>query len=117
MKKNKLPSLISILILTLITAVLWVSLSTYRAFTVKPSESVPEEISKPITPSLDQITINKIESEIFFDGYQIPDNFVVVPSSAPINQPVQETVLTPSPLATPSAEETLTPVPSPTPSI
>ncbi|KKS96172.1 MAG: hypothetical protein UV71_C0001G0046 [Microgenomates group bacterium GW2011_GWC1_43_13] len=109
MKKTKLPSLITILILTLITGVLWVSLSTYRAFTAKPSESVPEEISNPIDPTLDQATIKKIESGIYFDSSQIPENLVTAPIPTTPAQPAQ------SPLPTPTLEATPTPVPSPTP--
>ena len=109
MKKNKLPSLVTIMILTLITSILWVSLSTYRAFTAKPSESVPKEISDPITLTLDQDVIKKIESGIFFDSSQIPEN-VVSASSSPA--PIQPTQI---PLPTPILEATPTPVPSPTP--
>jgi hypothetical protein len=109
MKKNKLPSMISILILTLITSVLWVSLSTYRAFTAKPAESVPKEISDPITLTLDQTAIKKIESGIYFDSSQIPDSVGGVSSSPLPAQPTQKPSLTPIPTATP------TPIPSPTP--
>ena len=109
MKKNKLPSLVTTLILTLITSVFWVSLSTYRAFTAKPSDSVPKEISDPITTTLDQDTINKIESGIFLDSSQIPENIVTASSTPASIQPTQ------IPLPTPTPEETPTPVPSPTP--
>jgi hypothetical protein len=109
MKKNKLPSLITIMILTLITSVLWVSFSTYRAFTAKPSESVAKEISEPINLTLDQNVIKKIESGIFFDNTQISNN-VTVASASPF--PILPTH-TPLPTSTPSA--TLTPAPSPTP--
>jgi hypothetical protein len=109
MKKNKLPSLISILILTLITSVFWVSLSTYRAFTAKPSESVPKEISDPINLSLDQTAIQKIESGIYFDSSQIPDNIGALPTSVPFAQPT----LQPQPI--PTTEVISTPIPSPSP--
>lgn len=109
MKKNKLPSLITILILTLITSILWVSLSTYRAFTAKPPESVPKEISDPITLTLDQTAIKKIESGIFFDSSQIPENVVAAPSPTATAQPTQS----PQPTLTPEA--TPTPIPSPSP--
>ena len=109
MKKNKLPNLITVLILTLITGVLWVSLSTYRAFTAKPSESVPKEISDPIDPTLDQTTIKKIESGIFFDSSQIPEIVATAPIPTASAQPAQ------SPQPTPTLEATPTPVPSPMP--
>jgi len=99
MKKNKLPGLISILILTLFTSILWVSLSIYWSLTAKPTESVPKTVSDPIIPTLDQSAINKIESGIFLDNSQIPQNITTVPSSLPT--PTPETTPTASPSATP----------------
>jgi len=108
MKKNKLPSLISILILTLLTGVLWVSLEVYRTLTIKPAESVSEAISNPITPTLDQNVIKKIESAIFIDSSQISDNVALASTPAP-NQPVSTPLSTPVPSVTPSASPSATP--------
>lgn len=60
--KNKIPSLVSILILTTLTVILWISLNIYRAITVKPTEAVPKEVSLPFEPNLNQDVINDIES-------------------------------------------------------
>lgn len=79
MQKNKLPNIVSILILTLITVVMWVSFNIYRAVTEKPAPAVPKTISDSISPKLDTDTINKIESSVFMDSSQIPQN-VVKPS-------------------------------------
>jgi hypothetical protein len=108
MKKNKLPSLISILILTLLTGVLWVSLEVYRTLTIKPAESVPEAISNPITPTLDQNVIKKIESAVFIDSSQIPDNVALASTPAP-NQPIPTPLPTPVPSVIPSASPSATP--------
>jgi hypothetical protein len=89
MNKSKLPNLIPILILTLITVVMWVSLDVLRALKKAPELTVPTEITQPLIPSLDQNSINQIESRIFLNDSQIPDN---VTSSSP----------TPKALATPS---------------
>jgi len=72
MKNTKLPSLISILILTAITSIMWVSFSVYRAFTTEPPPSVPEEVSKPLAPTLNQKVISEIESKLFFNDSEIP---------------------------------------------
>lgn len=64
MKNLKLPNLISILILTLLTAIVWISLSIYRAFTIKPAPVVPQEVSEPLTPTLDTDTINQIKGKL-----------------------------------------------------
>lgn len=109
MKKNKLPSLISILVLTLVTSILWVSLSTYRAFTAKPSESVPKEISDPISLMLDQAEIKKIESGIFFDISQVPENVVTAPLSTTPAQPTPTILPTPTPEVTPTSTPSATP--------
>jgi len=106
MKKNKLPSVVSILILTLMTVILWITLSIYHAFTTKPAVSVPEEISMPLTPTLDTDTIKKIEEGIYLDSSKIPDN--IGGSPAPIVAPV-EVVSTASPSASPNASPSATP--------
>lgn len=95
------------MILTLLTSILWVSLSIYRALTVRPSESVPKEISNPITPTLNQEMIKKIESGIFFDSSQIPEN-VTAPSS-PVPSQSEQPLSTPIPEATPTASPSATP--------
>jgi len=105
MKKNKLPNLVTILILTMITVIAWASFEVYRAFTTKSEVSVPNAVSDPITPTLDQPTIGKIETKIFIDSSQIPDN-VVTKSSLIIPS---LTVQTPVPIAT----STATPIASP----
>jgi hypothetical protein len=108
MKKNKLPSLITILVLTLMTSIVWVSLSVYRAITAKSPESVPSAVSNPLTPTLDQSEINKIESAIFLDNSQIPQNLVVA-SSPPVPAPVSTALPAPTPITTPVASPSATP--------
>ena len=103
------------MILTLITVVFWVSLSAYRAFTAKPSENVPKEISDPLTPTLDQDEIKQIESGIFFDSSQIPENVVTASSTPTSVQPTQIPLPTPTPEVTPTPVVTPTPIPSLTP--
>lgn len=97
MKKTKLPSLIPILILTLITVVMWVFLDIFRALKQTPELTVPTEISQPLSPALDQNSINQIESRIFLNDSQIPDNIIVNTS------PTTKALATPKASATPSA--------------
>lgn len=109
MQKTKLPNLISILILTVLTSVMWISLNIYRALTTKPTPVVTQVISEPLTPTLDTATITKVESSLFLSKDQIPQNVVtatnavVIPPTLPTSTPL------PSPEASVSAE------PSPTP--
>ncbi len=112
MNKNKLPSTILILILTLFTVIFWVLFSIYRAITVKPVPTVPDQVSASLNPTLDQNSINKIESNIFFNDSQIPDNVLIAPT--PGSQPTTAPSL-PTPVATPtgSASSSANPNPSP----
>ena len=73
MKKAKLPSLVTILILTLITVVVWVTFDVYRLFNKTETPVVPEEVSAPLNPILDKNTINLIESRIFLDETAISE--------------------------------------------
>lgn len=72
MRKNRLPKPITILILTLLTAVLWVGLNIYRTFTVKPVPPIPENISNPLNPTLNTEVIQQIESAIYIPESEIP---------------------------------------------
>lgn len=116
MKKNKLPSLITILVLTLITVLMWVGFSIYQAFSKPAISSVPDSISSTISPILDSNTIKKIESSIFFDESQIatidkPVSQSPTPTGLPITLPTPTQIASPS--ASPSALPTFTPSPTP----
>ena len=113
MKKSKLPNLISVMILTLITTLMWISFNIYRALTSEVPPSVPQEVSEPLNPVLDQETINQIEGKLFLDDSQIPDNVAV-------GTPAPSASIEPTPLATPvesptPASEEATASASPTP--
>lgn len=73
MKKAKLPSLVTVLILTLITVVVWVTFDVYRLFNKAAVPVVPESVSLPLNPTLDVDAINQFESKSFIDESQIPD--------------------------------------------
>jgi len=100
MKKTKVPSLIPVLILTLITVVMWVSLDIYRAVKKPVESTVPPEISKPLTPTLDQDLINQLESRNLVDDSQIPD-IVVGSSPTPKPEATPKTIATPKPTEIP----------------
>lgn len=60
--KPKLPNLVILLILTALTAALWVGLSVYRSISVKPAPIVPENILQSLNPVLDETAIKAIEA-------------------------------------------------------
>lgn len=87
-KKSRLPNLVSILILTVLTSLMWISFSVYRAVTSKPAPNVPQVISEPLTPTLDTETINKIESNLYLGSDQIPQSAVTnIPIASPSPTP------------------------------
>jgi hypothetical protein len=98
MKKKTLPNQITILILTLLTAVVWVGLNIYRTVTIKPAAVVPETVSKVINPSLNTSTIQQIESAVFIPDSQIPPiNIKTNSLPSPISIPTPTTIPTASP--------------------
>lgn len=95
--KRKIPSLVTILILTTLTSVMWITLSIYRAIATEPAAVVPEEISRTLNPELDQGTISEIQKRIFLGEDQIPATIITSP--APTSIPEE------SPTPTPVSEE------------
>jgi len=109
MKKEKLPYIISLAILTLITSVLWIFFNLYRVFTNKPDYKVSEEILAPFSATLDQKIISEIENRVFIEQNQIPDIVVSKettvsgienPSPSPRTEQVIEQINTETPVAT-----------------
>lgn len=112
MQKSKLPSLISILILTLVTVAMWVGFSIYRAFVQSPTPVVPAAISAALTPSLDTSTIGNVEGRLFLNDSQIPEvNVSATSTPAPAASPIN--IPTASPSATPVATSSATPTATP----
>jgi hypothetical protein len=105
MKKNKIPKPISILILTLMTAVVWVSLNIYRAITITPAPDVAQNVSEALNPTLNKEAITKIESSVFFQDSEIPQISIVSTET-----PAPQTVL-PSPSPSPEATVSASPLP------
>jgi len=65
MKKEKLPRVIILIVLTSITVVFWVFFSIYSAVSKTTPVSVTEEVILPLDPKLDTQTINQMEERIY----------------------------------------------------
>ncbi len=65
MKNNKLPSLIVLMILTVITVLFWISFSVYRTLTKTTEPPVGASVLAPIVPSLDTQTMDNVENKIY----------------------------------------------------
>lgn len=75
---------------------MWVFLDVFRAIKKAPELVVPTQISQPLSPSLDQDSINKIESRTFLNDSQIPDSNIVITSPTPTATIAPEASSTPS---------------------
>lgn len=113
MGKTKLPSMVTILILTALTVFCWVGLDVYRALTIKPAPIVPAEVLNPLDPTLDEEGLNKLEQRVYIE----PNLISPIPLRAGDDPLVIENTPTATviPLSTPTAttEATLSPIPSP----
>ena len=64
MKKTKLPSLIVLLILTVITALFWISFSIYKVFVSDTVIDIPEAVITQFDPTLDVKTLNEMKARL-----------------------------------------------------
>jgi hypothetical protein len=64
MKNTKLPAIITLMIMTLITTIFWISFNIYRVFKQEADPVVPEEVILQIDPKLDNTTIELIKNKI-----------------------------------------------------
>lgn len=64
MKNKKLPSVVSLMILTLITSIFWMMFTIYRSFTKPTPTVVPDEVINQIVPKLDTETIGIMKTKL-----------------------------------------------------
>lgn len=103
-KDNKIPSLVVIVFLTVITAVIWVGMEVYRTLTTKPAPAVEEKISQPLDPNLDQITLDALGQRLYLDNLT-QTTTLVAPESSPTPAPT----VTPLPSVSPEGSPTASP--------
>lgn len=70
MKTTKLPSLVSIAILTTITILFWTVFNVYRVLTNKAPITIQENLMEPLSPNLDTQTLDKIQNSLVFEENQ-----------------------------------------------
>jgi len=66
MKNKKLPNIVTMLILTTITLLFWIGFSVYRTLSKSPTAKVPEEVIKPLTPTLNTTILSELDAKLFF---------------------------------------------------
>ncbi len=65
MKVKKTPSIVTFMVLTLITSIIWVSFDIYRRFIDQTDPVVSEDILSQISPTLDMDTISQIKNKVY----------------------------------------------------
>jgi len=108
--KKKVPSIVSIAILTVITSVFWLFFSAFRTFTKKEKVEVPPEILAPLNPKLDQKALEMLDSRYYIEEDQIPDTVIITPSPTPTETSVPSG--TGGEIPSPSTQESPTASPS-----
>lgn len=62
---NKLPNVVALLILTLVTLLIWLTFNVYRSFSSEAPPAVPQEVVEPINPRFDTEVINQMETRLY----------------------------------------------------
>ena len=67
MKKSKVPSIVAVMILTVITISFWIVFGVVIIFTTEPTPSIPPEILNPLNSNYDKTVVDKIEKRLYFE--------------------------------------------------
>lgn len=103
MKKLKTPTAVTTAILTLITVFFWVAFEVYRAITARPAPVVPPEIILPLTPTLDQTALDKLQQRMHLTDEEVGTFVITTPSPSPTSEPTASASPAGSPSATPTS--------------
>lgn len=99
-KKVKVPSLVTLAILTLFTVVFWVGFDLYHAFQNKPDPEVEPKVLEPINPVINQDALNQLQQTLLVSQSEI--NSYVPATNVEQAQEVVTQIPTPEP--TPQTE-------------
>lgn len=80
MKKQKLPAVVVLLVMTVVTVICWIVFDVYWALSNKPSPVVSEEVLRPLNPVLDENALTSLQSREELPEDTIPE---VAPSPTP----------------------------------
>jgi hypothetical protein len=76
--KPKIPQLLVVIVLTIITSIFWIFFGVYRIFTTKPSVAIPPAILEPVNPTLDKNAVAAIVGRLY-----IEEGSVAIPTASP----------------------------------
>jgi hypothetical protein len=105
--KSKLPVPVTVLLLTLITALSWIVFEVVRTFIKEPKPTVPQEILLPLNPTLDRQVLADLQQRLQLTDEEIGDTTIVITATpTPEATPVATPSAAPESEATQSAEAT-----------
>lgn len=85
MKKTKIPNIVAVMILTVVTISVWIVFSVVRIFQMEPTPSLPPEILNPLNSDYDKTAVDKIEKRLYFEQGQVFETPAPATSSGEIN--------------------------------
>lgn len=89
--KTKLPNIVNIAIITLVTTLIWIGFGVWRILTTKSNTDIPPAILAPLDPNLDTSTLDKLRTKSFATSVPSPQSTIVnqtpVPSISPTPNP------------------------------
>jgi hypothetical protein len=107
--KKKLPNLINIAIVTLVTIVAWIGFSVFREVTKEPEPTVAQEVLIPLDPTLNTTTLSQIESRFYVSDQEAESligQTVIIEEEEEDKEDTEESTQ-PSPSPTASDQESL----------
>lgn len=113
MKDLKVPNLVILAALTLITVVFWILFGIMRIISRPEEISVPAQVLQPLNPTLNTEVLRELESKIFLTDEEIGTT-ILTPKETPAPLGPQVLEITPTPESTISATPDTTPNPDST---
>lgn len=104
-KIQKVPKLVTIAILTVITIVFWIGFGIYRIFTKSESTPLASDVTLPLSPTLDQSVLSGLKNRLVLTDNEIGETILTTNESTP--------AATATPEETPEATATATPTATP----
>ena len=110
MKNRKVPSLVVLAVLTVVTVLAWIVLNIIIFATKESAPTVPKEVLNPLNPELNLQALQDIEKRFYLEADEIPETIISPLSSS------EEATPTASPISSPQATATASATPKADPS-
>lgn len=85
--KKSTPPIVKFAIFTVITTFVWIGFDVYRAFTRSTPPDIPEEVLRPLDPTIDEGVLGRITETVYLEDTEIGDTDLINPE---VLTPVEE---------------------------